>query len=210
MPTPKRQQRKIASTRIDILEAAARAFSRQGRRRVTMQDIAREAGYTAASLYTYFRSKKEIAEELLRTMKAEYVRTFAEPMPAGLSFEQKLHLVTVRQLELADQRRPLFMSFFNVNAGAHFDECHGASFHKNFEERIQVLADWFRQNATTDDLGGHDPDVVARFLIGFGFGLLHRWMSVAPKERLVDRAPLILDLFFNGVRGTQASRKGST
>jgi AcrR family transcriptional regulator len=61
MATPRRQQRNIARIREDIVEAAARAFSRHGHRRVTMQDIAREAGYTAASLYTYFRSKKEIS-----------------------------------------------------------------------------------------------------------------------------------------------------
>lgn len=85
------------------------------------------------------------------------------------------------------------------------------SFHKNFEERIQILADWLRANATPEDIGGRDPDLVARFFVGFAFGLLHRWISVAPKERLVDMAPLILDVFFNGVRGgSQASRKGTT
>jgi AcrR family transcriptional regulator len=211
MVSPRRQQRKISSTRTDILQAAARAFSRPGRKRITMQDIAREAGYTAASLYTYFRGKKEIAEELLRATKAEYVRTFAEPMPAGLTFEQKLEIVVVRQLELADQRRPMFSSFFTVQTGGVFDDCRSTSFHKHFEERIQVLADWLRQNATAEDIGGHDPDVVARLLVGFAFGLLHRWIGVAPKERLVDRTPLILDFFFNGVRGgSQASRKGST
>jgi AcrR family transcriptional regulator len=211
MATPKRQKQKIARTRVDILEAAARAFSRQGHRQVTMQDIAREAGYTAASLYTYFRGKKEITEELLRMMKAEFVRTFAEQIPAGLTFDQKLQLVVVRQLELVDQRRPLFSSMFDVQAGAPGGECRGNSFHKGFEDRIQVLADWLRQNATPEDIGGHDPDLVARFFIGFGFGLFHRWMTAAPKERLVDMAPVVLDFFFNGVRGgSQASRKGST
>jgi AcrR family transcriptional regulator len=210
MATPKRQQRKIARVREDILEAAARAFSRHGHRRVTMQDIAREAGYTAASLYTYFRGKDEIADELIRMTKAEFVRTFAEPMPAGLTFDQKLQLVVVRQLELVDQRRPLFATFFNVQAGG-AGNCRGTPFHKGFEDRIQVLTDWLRQNATPEDIGGHDPDLVARFFIGFGFGLFHRWMTVAPKERLVDRAPVVLDFFFNGVRGGSAvSTKGST
>jgi AcrR family transcriptional regulator len=211
MATPKRQQRKIARVREDIVEAAARAFSRRGHRQATMQDIAREAGYTAASLYTYFRSKEEITEELLRTTKAEFVRGFAEPMPAGITFDQKLHLLVVRQLELVDRRRPLFSSIFSVGAGALGGECPRTSFQKNFENHIQVLADWLRQNATPEDLGGHDPDMVARFFIGFGFGLFYRWVGAAPKERLADTAPVVLDFFFNGVRGgSSASRKGST
>jgi AcrR family transcriptional regulator len=210
MATPKRRQTKIARTRLDILEAAARAFSRHGHRRVTMQDIAHEAGYTAASLYTYFRGKEEIADELVRMMKAEFERTFAEPIPAGLTFDQKLQLVVVRQLELVDQRRPLFSTFFSQPGGPG-GECRGSSFHKGFEDRIQIVADWLRQNATPEEIGGHDPDLVARFFVGFGFGLFYRWMSVAPKERLVDRAPVVLDFFFNGVRGgSSVSRKGST
>jgi AcrR family transcriptional regulator len=209
MAKPKRQQLKIARIREDIVEAAARAFSRHGHRRVTMQDIAREAGYTAASLYTYFRGKEEIAEELVRMTKAEFIRTFAEPMPAGLTFDQKLQLVVVRQLELIDRRRPLFSILFNVAGDA--GSCHGMSFHKNFEDRVQVLTDWLRQNATADDIGGHDPDMVARFFCGFGFGLFHRWMSASPKEQMVDRAPIVLDFFFNGVRGASpVSTKGST
>jgi AcrR family transcriptional regulator len=211
MATPRRHQRNMARIREDIVEAAARAFNRHGHRRVTMQDIAREAGYTAASLYTYFRGKEEIAEELLRMTRAEYVRTFAEPMPAGLTFDQKLQLIVVRHLELVDRRRPFFSVVFNVQAGGMGDACRRTSFHKTFEDRIRVLADWLRQNATPEDIGGHDPDLVARFFIGFGFGLFQRWMSAPAKERLVDRAPLVLDFFFNGVRGgSQASRKGST
>jgi AcrR family transcriptional regulator len=211
MATPKRRQTKIARTRLDILEAAARAFSRQGHRRVTMQDIAREAGYTAASLYTYFRGKEEIAEELVRMTKAEFERTFVESIPTGLTFEQKLQLVVVRQLELVDQRRPLFSNFFNVQPGGPGGDCRGTAFHKGFEDRIQIVADWLRKNATPEDIGGHDPDLVARFFVGFGFGLFYRWMSVAPKERLVDRAPVVLDFFFNGVRGgSLGSTKGST
>lgn len=210
MAAPKRHQLKIARVREDIVEAAARAFSRHGHRQATMQDIAREAGYTAASLYTYFRGKKEIAEELTRMTKVEFVRTFAEPMPAGLTFDQKLQLVVVRQLELVDRRRPLFATMFTQGGGLG-SECQHVSFHKSFEDRIQALADWFRQNATPEDLGGHDPDLVARYFIGFGFGLFYRWMSVAPKERLVDLAPVVLDLFFNGVRGgSPGSTKGST
>jgi len=209
MPIAKRRQREISRIRADILEAAARAFARAGFRRATMQDIAREAGYTAASLYTYFRSKKEISEQLARALTAEYVRTFAEPLPAGLTFDQKLEMVVARQLEMADRRRDVFVSLFTLQEGGASDDCSRRSFHRNFEERIGSLTDWLRQHAAAEDIGGHDPDLVARFLVGFAFALLHRWISVGPRERLVDRARLILDFFFNGVRGgSKAPRKG--
>jgi len=48
MKAPQRREREIARTREDIVEAASRAFVQIGVRDATMQDIAAEAGYTAA------------------------------------------------------------------------------------------------------------------------------------------------------------------
>ncbi|MDP6978029.1 MAG: helix-turn-helix domain-containing protein [Myxococcota bacterium] len=43
-----------------ILEAAFHAFSRYGFRRTSLEDIAREAGISRASIYTYFQNKEEV------------------------------------------------------------------------------------------------------------------------------------------------------
>lgn len=55
-----RRERVQALAREDILEAALRAFARGGYGDTKIADIAAEAGFTAASLYTYFPGKKEI------------------------------------------------------------------------------------------------------------------------------------------------------
>jgi len=55
-----RRERVQALAREDILEAALRAFARAGYGETKIADIAAEAGFTAASLYTYFPGKKEI------------------------------------------------------------------------------------------------------------------------------------------------------
>ncbi len=68
-----RKQRFVARTRADILNAAARAFARTGYQSVTMRDIAREAGYTAAALYTYFENKQEIVAALVKLVVDEFL-----------------------------------------------------------------------------------------------------------------------------------------
>jgi len=55
------------SKREAILEAAFAQFSRYGFRRTSMQDIAKEAGTSRASLYSYFENK----EEIFRCLAAE-------------------------------------------------------------------------------------------------------------------------------------------
>lgn len=48
-----------------ILAAAERLFAEKGTERTTMDDIAREAEYSKATLYVYFQSKEEIINAIL-------------------------------------------------------------------------------------------------------------------------------------------------
>lgn len=56
--------------RARISDAAQRLFSERGVTSVTVDDIAREAGYSKATLYVYFQDKEEIVRLLvLRSME---------------------------------------------------------------------------------------------------------------------------------------------
>ncbi len=103
--TADRRAREVERTRQDIIEAAARVFAASGWRDATMQAIAREAGFTAASLYTYFKSKDEIFEAMLVDLSAMLLASFDAHEPAGLTFEQRLELLIDRQLALVASRR---------------------------------------------------------------------------------------------------------
>ncbi len=203
MKAPERREREIARTREDILDAAARAFARTGMQATTMQDIAREAGYTAASLYTYFRSKGEIEEGLLHQLTTEFLQIFDRPMPEGLSFQQRFDALMLRHMELIERRLPLFVSFHAGQQGA--GPCHGDAigkrFHEDFERRMQRLARWFDDNAGPDDLGGHDSETAARLLFGMALGLLNRRLFSPDEGHLTDLAPVIREFFFYGVSG---------
>jgi len=57
---------KFATKRAEILEAAARCFSRNGLRGSSISEICAEAGIGAGHLYHYFASKEAIIAELAR------------------------------------------------------------------------------------------------------------------------------------------------
>lgn len=103
-PSDNRRAREIERTRQDILEAAAREFARSGFHAATMQAIARAAGFTAASLYTYFESKDAIYRALVEDLRARLLAIFELPEPAGLSLAQRLELLLQRQLGLVVER----------------------------------------------------------------------------------------------------------
>jgi TetR/AcrR family transcriptional regulator, repressor for uid operon len=69
-----------AERRQQILEAAERAFVRNGFHATTMQGVADEVGMSAGNLYRYFPSKEAIVEGLCELDHAELARAFGELM----------------------------------------------------------------------------------------------------------------------------------
>src|SRR5260370_41410186 len=98
---PRRQG--AARVQEGILAAAGRAFARHGARPTTVQDIAREAGYTAPSLCAYFDGKDAIFVELASRALDRFFAPFHQTVPADLDFPGKVELLLQRQLGSADR-----------------------------------------------------------------------------------------------------------
>jgi AcrR family transcriptional regulator len=69
-----------AERRERILQAAERAFVRNGFHATTMQRLAEEVGMSAGNLYRYFPSKEAIVEGLCELDQVELAKAFAELM----------------------------------------------------------------------------------------------------------------------------------
>jgi len=90
-------------TRAGLLSGAARAFAQHGLRRSTMQSIAAAAGVAKATLYNHFRTKDEVAAELL-AVELDRLSDLAASLPrdqalAALSDELGAHPVLRRLAE---------------------------------------------------------------------------------------------------------------
>lgn len=211
MATTPRRAREIARTREDILEAAARAFGRSGFKSATMQDIAKEAGYTAASLYSYFSSKEEIFRGLFERIRAEMETVIAKPMPAGLTFRQKFELLLRRQLEVA-MRHGAVVKVFHFSGEAL--GCFGQDKDEGLS-RVELMAldfeNFFRAEASAEDLGGWDPSVASLACAGMAHAFFVRSLrqpaSQVPAHD--DRIGTFLDLFFDGIHGSRKRREST-
>jgi AcrR family transcriptional regulator len=87
-----------------ILEAAYKAFTQWGYRRTAMEDIAREAGLSRASLYRQFANKDEIFRSLAEGLHDSAVAAAEEalraPGPVAERVQAALEAKTVRFLEV--------------------------------------------------------------------------------------------------------------
>jgi AcrR family transcriptional regulator len=87
-----------------IIEAAKTVFLRYGFRRVTMQDVAAEAGISRPALYLIFANKEEIFKAAVEQISGESLIAIRAGLGSHLSIEAKLNftfeLWTVRPFEL--------------------------------------------------------------------------------------------------------------
>jgi AcrR family transcriptional regulator len=87
-----------------VLEATKRVFLRYGYRRVTMQDIADEAGISRPALYLIFPNKEEAFLAAIRDFTASSMRIIEEGVAQQPTVEAKLQFAfeiwTVKPFEL--------------------------------------------------------------------------------------------------------------
>ncbi len=188
-----RRARAIERTRHDIVEAAARVFAVAGYHGATMQAIAREAGFTAASLYTYFRAKDEIHAALIEEMNRALLATFDAPVPAGLSFPQRLELLVQRQMELIAARRSALRVVFDLSPGKMQRPHHGPQEYLGKLEAFLEEAGRGRLRAA--------PAEAALVLYGIGQSLVLPFLLGADGSAAPDAARVV-DLFLHGVGRT--------
>lgn len=158
-----RKAEQVQSARVGILVAAARVFLRDGYQKATMRGIAKEAGYTASSLYTYFRSKQDLFGALEEGLKERSRATYSEPMPSGLNFPQRLELLGMRLATMAEQMRDVLLLM--MVSGMHTPDESLEEQLKGKAEFVCGLGEWFAENARPEDLNGHDPEEVARIFL---------------------------------------------
>jgi AcrR family transcriptional regulator len=164
-----------------------------------MQEIARASGYTAASLYSYFASKDEIAAALFQLLASEILATFEVKAPTGSTFAQRVELLVWSQLALAERHREPF-ALFQEGGPELMAACKAD--HSVFAD---AWTRWMRANAKPADIGGADAAEAAAVLGGITFTFLKRWWA-RPKGHVADRAPDIARWFLHGVSGRKVSR----
>jgi AcrR family transcriptional regulator len=115
-PAPRQKGKpagKSALSRVQILDAAAQLFRRQGYTETTLRQIAKAAGMQAGSIYYHFASKDEIVDEVLATGLKD-IHTLVEKTVgdagAGSTYRERIERGMVAHLDLLLTKGDYFSS----------------------------------------------------------------------------------------------------
>ena len=111
-PRQERARRRREENRFFILEAAERVFAGRGYTLATMDEIAGEAGFSKATLYKYFKSKKEIFLEIINRSLSEVEKKLRSFAVSDFTAEEKLRLYIRFVTEYYQKKENLIRIFF--------------------------------------------------------------------------------------------------
>ena len=105
----KAQKTKRSRKREQILSTAEQLFSRLGSRRVTVEEICREAGVSKMTFYKYFPNKVGLVRTIRDQWVEEGFRRFDEINAMDIPFPEKINLMTRWKVEFASRVNARFI-----------------------------------------------------------------------------------------------------
>lgn len=142
---PPKLGRRAQLVRADIVGSAAKSFATKGFAGTTMDDVAKQAGYAASSLYGYFSGKEELFVATIEAIATQVLEVFDDPLRTQLPFVERIAWILRRVCQLVEPNRELFVllfghaPFLDWNANASPDAATVGK--RTYRKVIQRLAD---------------------------------------------------------------------
>lgn len=195
-------------TREAILDAADRLLGRFGFRKMTLDDLAREAGVGRRTLYLWFASKEEIALSSIDRVVERLCARLADIAASDLAPEDKLRAMLIERVRFrVESVRDYYESLdelFAVLRTAYMQRRDGY-----FAREAELFAGVVAEGRRSGALDCEDPQAAARALLIATNALLP--YSLTPRElgarsQILRDVERIADLVLQGLR----SRDGRT
>jgi AcrR family transcriptional regulator len=142
MPGRKAERKRLFNQmiRTDIQKAVTNLVTRTGTRRVTMDQVATEAGVSKGCLYLHFRSKKELVESVKEACFKPLVDQLQNILNGPVAPDQKIESFLRRMLDYFDENRVLFRFLLEEREIAQSQaNRHKNSRYRNFVQRITSI-----------------------------------------------------------------------
>ncbi|MBN2068793.1 MAG: TetR/AcrR family transcriptional regulator [Opitutales bacterium] len=109
-----RKQRERQRKQEDFFSAAEKLFAAKGYDNTSVNDIAREAGYAAGTLYLYFSNKDELLVSLLESKLGEFEAAVEEKLATVEHPVDRFHALIRTQVQGLVERSKTFVVIFPI------------------------------------------------------------------------------------------------
>lgn len=210
-----RKKHRTEDNRLFILEAAEKVFSQRGYALSTVDEIAAEAQFSKATLYRYFKSKRDIFFDVIMNSFDEIVQELEEfrtkDLSAGEKLKELIHLLlqvfskkksfsrifhtekdTMKKILGMNPKEPLSHSTVHERIPKSFMD-KGKQFSQAITSTIQEGID----SGEFRDMDAEEASEILKALLrGFSFGEIFRERTFSIEKS----SALLYDFFLNGIK----------
>ncbi|MGE8205149.1 TetR/AcrR family transcriptional regulator [Heyndrickxia sp. NPDC080065] len=180
-----------------IIDAATKSFSLFGYKATTMDQVAKLASVGKGTIYTFFKNKEELFDEIVTSLIKEMKASAEEAIDENLSFSENMHNVLFRILEFRKEHQLTIKLFQEeremgtpaVSEVIHKVETAVLNYIKGF---IQIAMD-------KGEINKCDPEITAFIMLKLYISLIFDWEKHhAPLEKK-EIADLFESYLFTGL-----------
>ena len=199
----RRTKEAAEQTKLTLLDAALRVFSRDGYAAARLADIAAEAEVTRGAIYHHFENKADLYVALLKRAEAEQQTVMQAAIEKGGSIADVTRRIMASSFE-ALAERPTFrnvmsLSMFKV---ADSDELSGV-IEKRQEEAVTLIegiAGMMAQGVAAGDFRADlDPRTAARAFIAYQQGVMRLWLANPRAFAIDEEAEALAGVYMRGI-----------
>lgn len=139
---------KQTKTQLKLLASAKDLFWKYGFKRVTVEEICREAGASKPSFYRFFKNKLAIAEEVFDLEIQKSLEEYKAIFDSKDTFVEKMEAIIHLKLKHADQIGIEFIQDLMVYGGEEFQQF----LVEKRDENIKMTMDFFRKGQEEGDI----------------------------------------------------------
>ena len=191
-----------AATRTELLDAASRVFARRGFHAATLEEVAREAGYTTGAIYSNFAGKDELFQAAFEHQIARDVREVSDAQAAATEDTPgaRTRASARRWMELLAERPEMFLLLVEYWSYAMRHPELRESFAERFGAFRDTTARWVEEEA---ERGGWDlplpPEDIALGLNALIYGVALQYLP-NPEDLPEDGLEQMARALMTGIR----------
>lgn len=187
--------------RMEILKAAVDLFSERGFERTTVDEIASRANVGKGTIYLYFENKEQIFIAILEAGIQRIIDRMDEILKESGDFRQRLESMLKEHLQFAEDHREFYQVLIKERLNMKLigdKDAQNRLLEKHHKTHIQ-LTEFMQIGIDQNQLRKGDPNIFAFAFSGIVSHFCFHWLTEGKDSCLVEQAPVILDLFYNGV-----------
>jgi AcrR family transcriptional regulator len=178
-----RKEREREGHQQAILRAAESVFARKGFHDATIEEIARESGYSVGTLYNFFKNKDDLYTRVIFSHHEEFTRRFDAVLAAGKGAIETLGGLLDLSLAHFTLHQAFVRLFFQSSEGTVIRSMPAEirRFHLHYSESLHAL---FKRGVQSGELIPLDPQLLTFCYEGFISAMIRYWAMGDFKEPL--------------------------